>query len=491
MNNNRDIYDLVEKLCTELGGRNHRGALRSVTNYLANTQNAIRGTSREDEQTIVAKITSILSQKSSRDVVLFTRLHNHLASNMELIPRTQILSFLLYLANSGREHKIAVHENSLQNSTKSQNSTNSIRRMIPKSIVTRPSSSMENTQASKLPSYRASSEQLSSRSSGQNAFEPVDQQDELVQDVLYALIGKQCKFLRKDVVSGGFKLEPAKRRSLNTQNAEMLLRLAELGYLHDQVVSFLDARSERHPLGLIGQGLVTAMRRELTQYYGMVARMQEQVNASRAKTKAPGERITLMRLMLWVSTPQYRLTWLTKIAEKCVDCKGGALMSAVFSFLCHGNPQVRGLARELLQEMCLPLRHMLLRWLFDGEIQDPHAEFFIETLHDVSNDRLWLDKYRVRENLLPTFISPNLANKILVIGKSINFLREVCQDKGAIGGREELRMCFEERIDNLFSAFADTRLHQQIDHFYLNTSKKVLQVIIGPHKLLDHLKAMR
>lgn len=23
MNNNRDIYDLVEKLCTELGGRNH------------------------------------------------------------------------------------------------------------------------------------------------------------------------------------------------------------------------------------------------------------------------------------------------------------------------------------------------------------------------------------------------------------------------------------------------------------------------------------
>lgn len=58
------------------------GALRSVTNYLANTQNAIRGTSREDEQTIVAKITSILSQKSSRDVVFFTRLHNHLSSNV-------------------------------------------------------------------------------------------------------------------------------------------------------------------------------------------------------------------------------------------------------------------------------------------------------------------------------------------------------------------------------------------------------------------------
>ncbi|XP_055683487.1 gamma-tubulin complex component 3 [Lutzomyia longipalpis] len=491
MNNNRDIYDLVEKLSLELGGRNQRGALRSATNYLTNTQ--LRVTSGEDEQTIVTKITSILSQKSSRDLVLFTRLHNHLASNMELIPRTQILSFLLNMANSGRDQRISPAENSLGNSTKNHNSINSIRRVMPKSS-TRSSAPPSISEApSKLPSYRGTMTQISTsatRTGGTHStLEPTDQQDELVQDVLYALIGKQCKYLRKDVVSGGFKLEPAKRRSLTAQNAEMLLRLAELGYLHDQVVSYMDTKSEKHPLGLIGQGLVSAIYRELTQYYGMVARMQEQVNALRSK--GTGERVTLMKLMLWVTMPLHRFTWLTRIAEKCVDCKGGALMSTVSSYLSHGDHAVKGLARVLLQEMCLPLRHMLLRWLLDGEIEDPHSEFFIETLHDVTNDRLWHDKYRVRENLLPTFISTNLANKILVIGKSINFLRKVCQDKGAIGGREELKMCFEERIDNLFAADGDTRLHQQIDTFYLNTSKKVLQVIMGPNRLLEHLKAMR
>lgn len=37
----------------------------------------------------------------------------------------------------------------------------------------------------------------------------------------------------------------------------------------------------------------------------------------------------------------------------------------------------------------------------------------------------------------------------------------------------------------------DTKLHLMIDTAYLNTSKKVLDMILGPHKLLEHLQAMR
>ena len=39
--------------------------------------------------------------------------------------------------------------------------------------------------------------------------------------------------------------------------------------------------------------------------------------------------------------------------------------------------------------------------------------------------------------------SRELANKVLVTGKSINFLREVCQDKTSIKGKEDLKQCFE------------------------------------------------
>lgn len=38
---------------------------------------------------------------------------------------------------------------------------------------------------------------------------------------------------------------------------------------------------------------------------------------------------------------------------------------------------------------------------------------------------------------------------------------------------------------------ADTKLHIMINEVYLNTSKKVLDIVMGPHKLLEHLQAMR
>lgn len=38
---------------------------------------------------------------------------------------------------------------------------------------------------------------------------------------------------------------------------------------------------------------------------------------------------------------------------------------------------------------------------------------------------------------------------------------------------------------------ADTKLHQLIENVYLNTSKQVLNIMMGPQKLLMHLQAMR
>lgn len=104
----------------------------------------------------------------------------------------------------------------------------------------------------------------------------VELTEELVQDVIYSFTGIQGKYLKKDIISGGFKLSP-KSRTLNITHAGMLLRLGELGYYHDQVESFTDPKSGRSPLGLLGQGLITALKTELTQYYGMVAVLQEQV----------------------------------------------------------------------------------------------------------------------------------------------------------------------------------------------------------------------
>lgn len=46
-------------------------------------------------------------------------------------------------------------------------------------------------------------------------------------------------------------------------------------------------------------------------------------------------------------------------------------------------------------------------------------------------------------------------------------------------------------VEDIFADVADTKLHIMINEVYLNTSKKVLDIVMGPHKLLEHLQAMR
>ena len=48
-----------------------------------------------------------------------------------------------------------------------------------------------------------------------------------------------------------------------------------------------------------------------------------------------------------------------------------------------------------------------------------------------------------RESMLPSFISKAQARKILATGKSINFLRQVCEDHSHVNSREMLRQALE------------------------------------------------
>lgn len=67
-----------------------------------------------------------------------------------------------------------------------------------------------------------------------------------------------------------------------------------------------------------------------------------------------------------------------------------------------------------------------------GELIDTYKEFFIGVNPDVSANggSLWHDLYFIKSTMLPNFFSKDLAQKILVIGKSFNFLR-ACIHSGA------------------------------------------------------------
>lgn len=143
-----------------------------------------------------------------------------------------------------------------------------------------PSTSSLNSDSLKLVSYRR---QIPSSNSSDSVLCQTpelelfnySQNEELVQEAIYALTGKSGKFLKKDV-TGEFKPD-IKARNILAQDVISLLRLSEIGRLHNEIQKYTDANSEFFLCGLFGQGLISQLDNELVQFYGLVAHMQDNV----------------------------------------------------------------------------------------------------------------------------------------------------------------------------------------------------------------------
>nr|XP_016937850.2 gamma-tubulin complex component 3-like [Drosophila suzukii] len=325
--------------------------------------------------------------------------------------------------------------------------------------------------------------------------------DEIVVNAIYSFTGVQGKYLKKDVVTGYFKLDPLNMETLTTGQAGMLLRLSIMGYYHDRVAMFADVSTGFNALGCMGQALISKLKEELGDFHGQVSMLHDEMNRYRkaqmnGKADCGGEpggaeELTLFKLLAWHVKPLRRLMWLANIANKCKMQKGGELASTLYSLLDNGDSKVNKLVEDILTAVCGPMVRMISKWMLEGGINDIHNEFFVESLQEVGADRLWHDKFRLRRPMLPKFVSIDLAKKILKTGKCINFLREICEVEGLMKGRDELKAIMDNNVAHFFSYVPDTKWHAAVETCYQQTSKHVLDIMVGHHKLLDHLQAMR
>lgn len=92
--------------------------------------------------------------------------------------------------------------------------------------------------------------------------------------------------------------------------------------------------------------------------------------------------------------------------------------------------------------------------------------------------------------MLPSFITKHLASKVLLIGKSINFIRQTCRNRG-------FAMDDTQSVRNLDQAAARSVLGQAnvlastIDSVYHMVSRRLLEVFFGEFRFREHLAAMR
>lgn len=95
--------------------------------------------------------------------------------------------------------------------------------------------------------------------------------------------------------------------------------------------------------------------------------------------------------------------------------------------------------KKLLNESTVPFYNMIKNWIFCGEIDDLYKEFFIGKSVQNDEDDIWNSKYSIRSSMLPIFIPLSMANRILCVGKSIDFLRTSCKQNFSLPEKIQTR----------------------------------------------------
>ncbi|GAB1292989.1 Gamma-tubulin complex component 3 [Apodemus speciosus] len=309
----------------------------------------------------------------------------------------------------------------------------------------------------------------------------------LVRDILYVFQGIDGKNIKMSNAENCYKVEA--KANLNKSLRDTAVRLAELGWLHNKIRKYADQRSLDRSFGLVGQSFCAALHQELKEYYRLLSVLHSQLQLEDDQGVNLGleSSLTLRRLLVWTYDPKIRLKTLAALGRK-----GGELASAVHAYTKTGDPYMKSLVQHILSLVSHPVLSFLYRWIYDGELEDTYHEFFVASDPTVKTDRLWHDKYTLRKSMIPSFMTMDQSRKVLLIGKSINFLHQVCHDQTPTTKMIAVTKSAESPRDaaDLFTDL-ENAFQGKIDAAYFETSKYLLDVLNRKYSLLEHMQAVR
>jgi len=289
--------------------------------------------------------------------------------------------------------------------------------------------------------------------------------------------GTHIKFsaeLDSFVTNPALHLPPATR--------DLVAQLCEMGWLFQKVAKFVGG-SHHAQRGLMAQALCASLEEDLSDYYRLIAVLETQLDSDGtgggfggahgpgsassvgagggSALHGGGSGLTLRRLSVWAADPLERLRLMAVLADSCEGVRGGALASCLEQHLRHGDPFVKAFVSRCLRRVCAPLVDMVHRWAHEGELSDPHGEFFVAesptarvaagvsghwhpsaaAAHGgmggvgaggggAAGDDPWRGGHVLVEAMVPRFLPRELAEKVLLLGKSLHFMRRHCGDTG-------------------------------------------------------------
>eukprot|EP00761_Pharyngomonas_kirbyi_P006563 gb/GECH01006571.1/.p1 GENE.gb/GECH01006571.1/~~gb/GECH01006571.1/.p1 ORF type:complete len:848 (+),score=133.22 gb/GECH01006571.1/:1-2544(+) len=297
---------------------------------------------------------------------------------------------------------------------------------------------------------------------------------QLVRDVVYSLQGIEGRHIRYDRMADAFAADMASSSKDSTR--QMVRRITEVGWLFLRVKATIQGNSTGERTGLVRQSLGAALETELSEFYRLLAVLESQ---------AASGTLTLRRLLVWTQEPLERLRIMAVVGEGVSGMHGGALVSAVHQYGRHGDRTVQELVRRLSSAVSRPIESMIRRWVGEGALEDPYEEFFVAASDQIPDEELWYHKYTLRRDMIPSSVPEDLAQRIMLIGKSINFIRRCCHDaewamdEQMVFGGEDLRL----RDIHALEAAVGRAGHA--------THRHVMHLLFERFHLYEHLCALR
>ncbi|CAM1501082.1 Fc.00g102440.m01.CDS01 [Cosmosporella sp. VM-42] len=261
----------------------------------------------------------------------------------------------------------------------------------------------------------------------------------------------------------------------------------------------LDGFCKTPAKGLLGQSLRAAISSELRSYLSLIATLEGQIRRALASLDEDAPRsgigkagVTLKRCVVWTREATMGLRLMSLIAEESEKKKGGQLISLIHSFSSsHGDPVVAAFAERLLGSFTRPFYDILRHWIYDGELSDPYQEFFVreqapskDATKGKGAGNVWEDKYEIAKDMIPSIITQDFAQKVFLIGKSLNFIRHSCGDSLWV---EDYSKAASKEL-----RYGDTEtLEAWIDEAYKTTMKRLIDLMANKFHLFEHLQGLK
>eukprot|EP00929_Paragymnodinium_shiwhaense_P097537 TRINITY_DN59193_c0_g1_i1.p1 TRINITY_DN59193_c0_g1~~TRINITY_DN59193_c0_g1_i1.p1 ORF type:complete len:1038 (-),score=126.78 TRINITY_DN59193_c0_g1_i1:350-3463(-) len=250
-----------------------------------------------------------------------------------------------------------------------------------------------------------------------------EQEQELLEDVLFSLLGLDGTHIRQTTTSspsgalGASRFELQAPAGADTSNIQFLRQVLPLCDHHAAVQRFVEVQGQ-YEYGTVNHALSSAIRELLKEFSIKVGQLETSLRAGN---------LSIAKLWYYVQPSIDTMAVLHQVVNHVFEMTGGMVLNGIEEVMLRSSlTTAQDLCEYLLQQASRPYFETISRWVYNGQLDDPYGEFFISESGRGRDERsggpaadFWHKHFLLDERVVPQFLMAS-RDKILHAGKYLH-----------------------------------------------------------------------